>query len=257
MICVGVTAKGRVWRRLKKYVTTEDFNPAVSRREVVCRGEVVSRRDQLVKRVSSTSRCLSASPWGRFVRLSGDVCKPEDMVSISAVSLFLPLFLSLSLSLSPSLSRSLSHTHFHTHKRTHSQPLSYFVNNKRDYIFRNKSCCHFDATEIPLEFLFIYRFTDLFIDFYFYLFIYFCCQNCVKLILCKLSKFDVCWSIIISSIGFNSLFFSNSKILSPSLPGMTLFTSLVSFPIWSFYCDICDCHIRPARAWTPTLNVWT
>ena len=24
-----------------------------------------------------------------------------------------------------------------------------------------------------------------------------------------------------------------------------------------FYCDICDCHILPARAWTPALNVCT
>ena len=51
--------------------------------------------------------------------------------------------------------------------------------------------------------------------------------------------------------------FSKSKILSPSLPGMTSFTSPVSFPIWRFYCDICDCHIRPAHAWTPALNVCT
>ena len=27
--------------------------------------------------------------------------------------------------------------------------------------------------------------------------------------------------------------------------------SSVLFPIWGFYCDICDCHILPARAWTP------
>ena len=25
------------------------------------------------------------------------------------------------------------------------------------------------------------------------------------------------------------------------------------FPIWSFYCDICDCHILPVCAWTPAL----
>ena len=43
-------------------------------------------------------------------------------------------------------------------------------------------------------------------------------------------------------------FFSNSKILSPSLPGMTSFASPVTYPVWGFYCDICDCHIRPARA---------
>ena len=35
---------------------------------------------------------------------------------------------------------------------------------------------------------------------------------------------------------------------SSALPGMT------SFPIWGFYCDISDCHIRPARALTPALN---
>ena len=52
-------------------------------------------------------------------------------------------------------------------------------------------------------------------------------------------------------------FFSNPKILSSSLSGMTSFTSPVLFPIWDFYCDICDCHIRPARAWTPALNVCT
>ena len=39
----------------------------------------------------------------------------------------------------------------------------------------------------------------------------------------------------------------------PSLPGMTSFTSPLSFPIWVFHCDICDCHILPARAWTPAL----
>ena len=57
-------------------------------------------------------------------------------------------------------------------------------------------------------------------------------------------------------------FFQKSpKILSPSLPGMTSFTSPVSFSFWGFYYDIYDCHILPARAWTPALNVcpylWT
>ena len=52
-------------------------------------------------------------------------------------------------------------------------------------------------------------------------------------------------------------FFSNPKILSPSIPGITSFTSPVIFPIWGFYCDICDCHILPARAWTLALNVCT
>ncbi len=46
----------------------------------------------------------------------------------------------------------------------------------------------------------------------------------------------------------NSLVFSNSKILSPSLQGMTSFTSPVAFLIWDFYCDISDCHILPVRA---------
>ena len=55
----------------------------------------------------------------------------------------------------------------------------------------------------------------------------------------------------------NSFFFSNPKILSPSLSGMTSFTSPVPFSIWGFYYDICDCHILPMRAWTPALNVCT
>ena len=29
------------------------------------------------------------------------------------------------------------------------------------------------------------------------------------------------------------------------------------FPIRCFHWDICDCHIRPARAWKPALNVCT
>ena len=53
------------------------------------------------------------------------------------------------------------------------------------------------------------------------------------------------------ALNLNSLFFSNSKILSQLLPGMTSFTSQVLFPIWGF-CDICDCHIRPARMNTCT-----
>ena len=53
-----------------------------------------------------------------------------------------------------------------------------------------------------------------------------------------------------------AFFFKKSpKILNPSLPGMTSFTSPVLFPIRGFYYDICDCHILPARAWTPALNV--
>ena len=51
-------------------------------------------------------------------------------------------------------------------------------------------------------------------------------------------------------------FFPISKSLAP-LPGMTSFPFPVLFSIWGFYCDISDCHIRPARAWTPALNVCT
>ena len=43
----------------------------------------------------------------------------------------------------------------------------------------------------------------------------------------------------------NYCFFPNPKILGSSLPGMTSFKSPVLFPIWVFYCDISDCHIRP------------
>ena len=39
--------------------------------------------------------------------------------------------------------------------------------------------------------------------------------------------------------------FSNPKILSSSLPGMTSFTSPVLFTIWGFYFNISDCHIHP------------
>ena len=47
------------------------------------------------------------------------------------------------------------------------------------------------------------------------------------------------------------LFFKISKNPRPSLPDMTSSTS--PFPIWFFYCDICDCYILPSRAWTPAL----
>ena len=49
------------------------------------------------------------------------------------------------------------------------------------------------------------------------------------------------------------LFFKITKNPSPSLPGMTSFTSPVSFPVRFFYCDICDCHILPACVLTPAL----
>ena len=51
--------------------------------------------------------------------------------------------------------------------------------------------------------------------------------------------------------------FFKFQILSPSLLGMMSFTSLVLFPIWGIYCDICDCHIHSAHAWTPALSVCT
>ena len=55
----------------------------------------------------------------------------------------------------------------------------------------------------------------------------------------------------------NSLFlFKITKNPSPSLLGMTSFTSPVSFPICGFYCDICDCHIFPARTNT-CVNICT
>ena len=69
------------------------------------------------------------------------------------------------------------------------------------------------------------------------------------------TKRDQKSTTFVSTRIFNSLFFSYFKILSASahdnihVPG--------SFPIWGFYCDISDCHIRPARAQTPTLNVCT
>ena len=49
------------------------------------------------------------------------------------------------------------------------------------------------------------------------------------------------------------LLFKITKNPSPSLPGMTPFTSPVTFLTWGFYSDICDCHILPVRAWTPAL----
>ena len=41
-------------------------------------------------------------------------------------------------------------------------------------------------------------------------------------------------------------FFKIPKNPSPLLPGMTSFTSPVTFPIRGFYYEICDCHILPA-----------
>ena len=56
-----------------------------------------------------------------------------------------------------------------------------------------------------------------------------------------------------SSKSKSQLFSKITKNPSPSLPGMTSFTSLFLFPTWSFYCDIFDCHILPPRARTPAL----
>ena len=60
-------------------------------------------------------------------------------------------------------------------------------------------------------------------------------------------------SLRLSSNLNSLLFFKIIKNPSPSFPGMTSFTSPVSFSIRGFYYDICDCHILPARARTPAL----
>ena len=51
-----------------------------------------------------------------------------------------------------------------------------------------------------------------------------------------------------SQLCFFFFFQKSPKILSPSLPGMTSFTSPVLFSIRGFYYDICDCHFPPPRA---------
>ena len=76
----------------------------------------------------------------------------------------------------------------------------------------------------------------------------------------KLTGLVQVWKInsLCQSPNLNSLLlFKITKNPSPSLPGMTSFTSSVAFSIWGFYCDICDCHILHARTWTPALNVCT
>ena len=50
-------------------------------------------------------------------------------------------------------------------------------------------------------------------------------------------------------------FFKPHKILSAS--GHDVIHVPGPFPIWGLYCDISDCKIRPARAWTPAFNVYT
>ena len=59
---------------------------------------------------------------------------------------------------------------------------------------------------------------------------------------------SLCLSPNLSSL----LLFKITKNPSPSLPGMTLFTSPVPFRIWGFYCDVCDCHILPTHVNTCT-----
>ena len=61
---------------------------------------------------------------------------------------------------------------------------------------------------------------------------------------------------LVQSLNLNFFFFFQIP-KSSVLPSMTSLTSPVSFPIWGFYCDISDCHIHPAHAWTPALNVCT
>ena len=61
------------------------------------------------------------------------------------------------------------------------------------------------------------------------------------------------------SPNLNSLFFffSNPKESRPIASGYDFIHVPGSISIWVFYCDICDCHIHPAGAWTPALNVRT
>ena len=55
----------------------------------------------------------------------------------------------------------------------------------------------------------------------------------------------------------NKLFFFKFQNPQPIASGHDVIR--VPGPIFylGFYCDICDCHIPPARAWTPALNVRT
>ena len=50
--------------------------------------------------------------------------------------------------------------------------------------------------------------------------------------------------------------FLKSQNPQPTLPGMTSFTSLVPFPIWEFYFDICEWRILSAHRWTPALMLY-
>ena len=54
-----------------------------------------------------------------------------------------------------------------------------------------------------------------------------------------------------SEAKLNSLTFL--KNLSPRFRCVTSLTSLVTYSIWDFYCDISEWHVRSARAWTPAL----
>ena len=48
-------------------------------------------------------------------------------------------------------------------------------------------------------------------------------------------------------------FFKNHQNYQPIASGHDVIHTLVSFPIWGFYYDICDCHILCARALSRTV----
>ena len=52
-------------------------------------------------------------------------------------------------------------------------------------------------------------------------------------------------------------FIQNPQESQPIGSGHDVIHTPESFSIWSFYCDIYNCHILPARAWTPALSVCT
>ena len=52
-------------------------------------------------------------------------------------------------------------------------------------------------------------------------------------------------------------FFQNHQEPQPIASGHDVIRTPVSFSLWGFYYDICNCHIVRARVWTPALNVWT
>ena len=60
-----------------------------------------------------------------------------------------------------------------------------------------------------------------------------------------------------SSVESLLTFFFKSQNSQPIASGHDVIHVPGPFPIWGFYCDICDCHIHLARVWTPALNVCT